>query len=417
MTDSIKFILDLSHLPKAELEHIPVERTVRVRPKAPGPIIPFAAWMTVLSPLTRTGMQVKVITDQEFTPKALVADFNIPSATVSQNAELGHSCYAAATISLDILKVLLAQYQVPRDSLNLLTVEHIQMGRVTITYLIPAPEGRHVQAIIGSIGHRFQQFFPRIKAKAGSRASAKDARYGGSIVGSKDSLTAYLHQRGWEIRAYSSPPNTIEGDINDTVHVERVAFASNVVRIELTLTAEELRKHGLQPAAAWRTAHAEGAYQRLFDEYVRNRALRLHERLRTDRPKHTDIMKLSENNRYIVQGYLNGKALADCNLLKRPSKVAAQKAKSATIRAILKLLRIDMNIPWAEHTKLGNTWMEKVIVYAGDHHPPPERVSTSFCQANLQALRDQLQAALSRVFALRNAGSRVDKDTGEVMQD
>lgn len=417
MTDSIKSILDLSRLSKAELEHIPVERTVRLKPKAPGPLIPFAAWMTIPSPLTRNGMRVKVITDKEFTPKALIADFNIPSATVGQNAELGHSCYAANTIALDILKIFLAQYRVPRDSLDLLSVEDIQIGRVTITYLIPAPEGRHAQAIIDAIGHRFQQFFPTIKAKAGARARAKNTRYGGSIVGSKDSLTAYLHQRGWEIRTYSSPANTIEGDINDLVHQERVAFARNVVRIELTLTAEELRKHGLQPAAAWRTAHAEGIYHRLFDDYVRNRALRLHERLRTDRPKRTAIMKLSENNRHIVLGYLDGKALADCKLLKRPSKVAAQKAKSAAIKAILKLLRIDMNIPWAEHAKLGNTWMEKAIVYAGDHHPPAERVPTSFCQANLPAIQEQLQVALDRLFALRNAGSRVDQDTGEVLPD
>jgi len=301
MTDSIKSILDLSRLPKAELEHIPVERTVRLKPKAPGPLIPFAAWMTIPSPLTHNGMRVKVITDEDFTPKALVADFNIPSATVGQNAELGHSCYAANTIALDILKIFLAQSRVPRDSLDLLSVEDMQTGRVTITYLIPAPEGRHAQEIIDAIGHRFQQFFPTIKAKVGARARAKDTRYGGSIVGSKDSLTAYLHQRGWEIRTYSSPANTIEGDINDPVHQGRVAFARNVVRIELTLTAEELRKHGLQPAAAWRIAHAEGIYHRLFDDYVRNQALRLHERLRTDRPKHTDIIKLSENNRHIVQ--------------------------------------------------------------------------------------------------------------------
>lgn len=417
MTDSVKSILDLSRLPKAELEHIPVERTVRLKPKAPGPLIPFAAWMTIPSPLTRNGMRVKVLTDGELTPTALVADFNIPSATVGQNAELGHSCYAANTVALDILKIFLAQYGVSRNSLGLLSVEDMQIGRVTITYLIPAPEGRHAQAIIDAIGHRFQQFFPMIKAKAGARARAKDTRYGGSIVGSKDSLTAYLHQRGWEIRTYSSPANTIEGDINDPVHQERVAFARNVVRIELTLTAEELRKHGLQPAAAWHTAHAKGVYQRLFNDYVRNRALRLDERLRTDRPKRTDIMKLSENNRHIVQGYLDGKALADCERLKRPSKVAAQKAKSAAIRAIFKLLRIDMNIPWSEHAKLGNTWMEKVIVYAGDHHPPSERVPTSFCRANLPAIQEQLQVVLDRLFVLRNAGSRVDQDTGEVLPD
>jgi hypothetical protein len=196
MTDSIKSILDLSRLPKAELEHIPVERTVRFKPKAPGSLIPFAAWMTISNPLTRNGMRVKVLTDGELTPTALVADFNIPSATVGQNAELGHSCYAANTVALDILKIFLAQHRVSRNSLDLLSVKDMQIGRVTITYLIPAPEGRHAQAIIDAIGHRFQQFFPTIQARAGARARAKDTRYGGSIVGSKDSLTAYLHQRG-----------------------------------------------------------------------------------------------------------------------------------------------------------------------------------------------------------------------------
>jgi len=76
-----------------------------------------------------------------------------------------------------------------------------------------------------------------------------------------------------------------------------------------------------------------------------------------------------------------------------------------------------MNIPWVEHAKLGNTWMEKVIVYAGDHHPPAERVPTSFCQANLPTIQEQLQVALDRLFILRNAGSRVDQDTGEVLPD
>lgn len=417
MTDSIKSILDLSRLPKAKLEHVPVERTGRFKPKKLGPLTPFDAWLTISSPLTRNGMKVKVITDDEFNPTALVAEINIPSATVGQNAELGHSCYAANAVALDLLKIFLAQHKVPRESLDLLSVDDMQAGSVTITYLIPVPEGRDAQSILGEIAHRFQHFFPMIKNKTNAQAKGKKARYGGNVVASKDSLTAYLNQRGWNICAYSSPANTIEGDKDDPIHQERVVFARNVVRIELTLTAEELRIHKLQPAAAWRMAHAEGVYQRLFDQYVRNSALRLHERLRTDKPKQSDLMKLSETNRHIVLGYLAGKELADCNLLKRPSKLASQKAKSAAARAIFKLLRIDMNIPWVEHRKLGNTWMEKIIVYAGDHHPPAERVPTSFCQANLPAIQAQLQVVLNRLLSMRDAGSRVDPDTGEVLED
>jgi hypothetical protein len=414
MTDSIKSILDLSRLPKAELEHIPVERTGRFKPKKQGSLVTFDANLIIPSPLTGNGMKVKVISDADFNPIALVADFNIPSATVGQNAELGHSCYAANTFALDVLKIFLAQHGVSRDGLAKLSIEDMQAGSVTITYLTPVAEGRDAQSILGEIGHRFQQFFPLIKPKTSAKAKSKKPPYGGNVVGSKDSLTAYLNQRGWSICAYSSPPDSIEGDNDDPIHRERVAFVRNVVRIELTLTAEELRKHQLQPVVAWRTAHADGIYRKLFDEYVRHKALRLHERLRTDKPKDTDLGKLSDTNRHIVLGYLAGKDLADCNALKRPTKLAAQKAKSAAVLAILKLLRIDIKIPWVEHRKLGNTWMEKIIVYAGDHHPPSERIATAFCQANMPAIQAQLQVELDRMLSLRSADVRVDPETGEV---
>jgi hypothetical protein len=404
MTDSIKSILDLSRLPKAGLENIPVEKTWRARPKQPGSIIPFDAWMTIVSPLTRNGMKVKVITDRDLTPTALVAEFNIPNATVGQNAELGHSVYAANTVALNLLKIFLAQHGVPHNSLEMLGVEDMKAGSVTITYLIPAPDGRTVQSIIEAIGHRFQQFFPL----------SNDARYGGSVVGSKDSLTAYAERRGWGIRVYSTPAHKIEGDENVPSHNDRVQFARRVVRIELTLTAETLRKHNLQAVSGWRLAHENGIYKTLFDEYIRNDGLRLNEKLRTDKPADSDLLKLSDTNRHVVVGYIAGKPIGDCNALKRTSKLASQKAKSAAARAILKLLRIDIDIGWVEHHKLGNTWMDKVIVYAGDHHPPAERVASSFCQENLPAIQQQLRIALDRAISLATGGGHDNSGTCSV---
>lgn len=402
MTDSIKSILTLSGLPKADLEHVPVEKTARFKPKRNSPVIPFDAWQTIASPLTGNGMKVKVMTNGDFTPVALVVECNLPNATVGQNAELGHSVYAANTVALDFLKIFLAKHGVPPASLERLTVAQMKAGSVTITYLIPVPNGRTAQSILEEIKHRFAQFFPL----------SKDERYGGSFVGSKSSLTPYLHQRGWSTRAYSTPAHKIDGDESDPVHKQRVQFAKQVVRMELTLTAEELRKHGLQEVTAWEIAHESGIYKMLFDCYIRNAGLRLHERLRTDKPKQSDVLKLNETNRYIITGYLDGKSLKDCNLLKRPSKIAAQKAHSAAVRTVLKLLRIDMNIDWVEHRKLGNTWMEKVIVYAGDHHPPQDHVSTSFCQENLPAIRKQLQDTLARQLSAVEGSGRNNVASG-----
>jgi hypothetical protein len=373
MTDSIKIKLDISHIPQEVLADIPIPHGYRQDPKRQSSIRPFPAWQSWRSPLTRKPMKIKVLVNRVFTPVALVADFNIPNATVGQNAELGHSVYAACSVALDFFKIFLAEHGTPLAYLDRLTISNIQLGKATITYLVPASENRIAQDIIETIVRRFTLFFPQ----------GADDRYGGSEVGSLGSKTAYCKRRGWAIRVYSTPADKIPCDENPQIHKERIEFAANMVRMELILTAEELRKLNLHSVAAWREGHANGIYKKLFDEYIRNMGLRLDERLRQDKPDSTDLQKLSPTNRHIVEGYLEGKQLKNCNLLKRDSKLDAQKVKSAARLKILEKLRIDIDIAWAEHRKLGSRWMDKVIVYPGDHHPPDHRISGAFCRKNL----------------------------------
>ena len=117
-----------------------------------------------------------------------------------------------------------------------------------------------------------------------------------------------------------------------------------MVRMELILTAEGLRKLNLHSVAAWREGHANGIYKKLFDESIRNKGLRLNGCLRQDKPDSTDQQKLSSANRHIVEGYLEGKQLKNCKLLKRDSKLDALKVKSAARLKILEKLRFDIDI-------------------------------------------------------------------------
>jgi hypothetical protein len=387
MTDSISVKLDISHIPQEALAGLPTPLVYRQDPKRQSSILPFPARQSWRSPLTRKPMKIKVLVNRVFTPVALVADFNIPNATVGQNAELGHSIYAACSVALDFFKIFLAEHGTPLAYLERLTISNIQLGSATITYLVPASENRPAQDIIEVIAQRFTLFFPL----------SVDYRYGGSVVGSQSSKTAYCKRRGWAIRVYSTHADKIPSDENPLIHQERIEFAANMVRMELILTAEELRKLNLHSVAAWREGHANGIYKKLFDEYIRNKGLRLDERLRQDKPDSTDLQKLSSANRHIVEGYLEGKQLKNCKHLMRESKLDAQKVKSSARLKILENLRIDIDIAWAEHRKLGSRWMDKVIVYPGDHHPPDHRVSGAFCRENLTPIKLQLRATLVRM--------------------
>jgi hypothetical protein len=401
MTDSIKIKLDLYNVPKADMRHVPVPIVLRRdRTKPTAPVVPFAAYQSWISPLTRNPMKVKVlVTPVAFDPAALVADINIPNATIGQNAELGHSVYAASTVALELFKAFLAEHRVPLESLDLLTVEHLGLGSVTITYLIPAPADHHnAQACIEAIEHRYTHFFPQsdYKNKDGKK------RYGGGGEGSKGSRTAYCIQRGWSVRVYSTPAHKIPGD-DGPVRDDRIKFAQSMIRIELTLTFEELREYGLQNVKAWQNAHADGIYKILFDTYVRQKSLRLHERLRTDRPDATDIAKLGATNRHIVEGYLAGKPMDKCELLQRPTKLATQQTRSRLRGAILKLLRLDINVEWPDHHKFW-PWLDKVIVYAGDHNPPADRAADSFCRDSHLSIIERARTAVVKAASRLTGG-------------
>lgn len=392
MTDSLKVTLDLSKVQAEQLKHIPAPHVYRVDRNKASPIIPFAAKQSWKSPLTQNKMQIKVKVNHNGVPIALNADINIPNATVGQNAELGHSVYAASSTALGLFKLFLAEHGVTREFIDLLTIKDLELQSATITYLVPKHETQTAQECIAVIERRLTQFFPL----------SDDHRYGGSSVGSKDSKTSYVKMRGWSVRIYSTPPSKIPENGNIELRKNRIDSAQNLIRIELTLTSEELTKLRLKNVSAWECAHEMGTYKILFDTYIRNKCFRLDERLRQDKPDAADLNKLSKTIRHIVEGYLQGKSLTNCIILNKSSEIANQKAFSAARLKILKQLRIDININWNDHRNLGTNWMNKIIMYPGDYHPPADHVTDSFCLGNFESITQRIKITLDETIKRKN---------------
>jgi hypothetical protein len=403
MTDSITLKLDLSKLDVAHTAQIPVNVTHRDRPRERISKVPFDAWIQWRSPLTGGGVKLKVRTAEGFTPTAIVAQLNLPNATVGQNAELGHSVYAASVVGLALLKTFLADHSVPLHQLDLLGVNDLYLDKVTITTLVPVAGPRNVQEVISHIADRFEAFFPP--------PEMGKSEHFGMRTGSLGSLTAYCSQRGWEVRVYSTPSAKIPlTSLGGDVRAARLRFAQSVLRIELSLTFESLRTENLTRPTEWEHSHATGKYADLFDRYVRRKALRLDENLRTDKPDNADTAKLKPNVRHVVLGYLSGRLLEDCAQLKRDSKLATQKTISAMRIRILKALRIDTAIPWSIHRKIGNTWMAKMIVYPGDYHPPAHRAQDCFCKASSLRIQAALQEAMVKIAGEKDTKDEIDRD-------
>ena len=195
--------------------------------------------------------------------------------------------------------------------------------------------------------------------------------------------------------------------MNEAMLDQRIALAGQLIRLEITLNSTTLKHARLNMPSDWANAHEGGVYQTLFNKYLRQETLRLDDRLRQDAPDAADLDKLSEANMHIVSGYLAGKPLKQCTLLMRDSEIARQKAYSKHRLQILEALRIDINIPWAEHRKLGSAVLSRVLVYPGDYSPPTERVPDSFCKENFPSIRSLMRKKLLDLESARGDQKRL----------
>ena len=295
-------------------------------------------------------------------PTHIDADLNIPNATIGHNLEHGTSVWAAGVAALEQQRIWMAKGGVGRAALDLLTTEDVSLRGATITYCLPCDTQVEAQTMVDAINATGKVLNPR-------RKFADSRNLTVTLPERTFTITAYIKT---ELKHCKFPDGAPVDDL-----IERALY---IVRVEVKLGLRFLKKQGLVALDSWRDAYEKGVYEAIFNATVRAK-LRLGE-LRHKAPRAEVYERLSPELGRLLRGYLKG-----YDPRKFPSVVDSQspaKRFSALRLAILKVAKIDIDIPWVEHVKLR---------YPGDYTPSDAHTPWCFCKANWPALRQKLREA------------------------
>ena len=310
-------------------------------------------------------------------PTQIDADLNIPNSTVGQNLEHGTSVWAAGVAALEQQRIWMAKGGVGRAALDLLTTEDVSFRVVTITYCLPCNTQSEAQAMVDGINETGKVLNPRWKF-ANSR-----------------NLTVNLPERTFTVTAYiktnlehcAFPDGApVEGLINQALYI---------VRVEVKLGLRFLQKHELVSLDSWRDAYEKGVYEAIFNATVR-KALRLGQ-LRHKAPREEVFQRLTPDLGRLLRGYLNGR---DPRKFQNVVDNASPAKRFSVLRLeILRVAKIDIDIPWAEHVKLRCFELDTQLRYPGDYVPSDAHTPWCFCKANWSSLYRQLRRKYASALA------------------
>lgn len=305
-------------------------------------------------------------------PVAMEAELHIPNAIVGHNLEHGTSVLAAAYAALGLIRISLAEGGLPRSELDLLSTDDISILGVTLTYLMECPTRNHAEELVNAIN------------VTGKLVKAKWEMF------ESTNMTVYLHARDYTVNFYLK---------TDLEHCKwqgnapvpgMIDQASRIVRIEAKLGLVFLRERGLTTVASWRYAYEEDLYAKLFDATVR-KSLRLGDQLRHKLPRAEVFQRLTPTESRLLHDYIQG---SDPRQFASVVKSQTPNKRFSELRlAILKVAKVDIDIPWKDHTKLRCFELEEQLRYPGDYYPSDDHAPWCFCQNNWIRLRDQIDAA------------------------
>ena len=301
--------------------------------------------------------------DLGLVPTHIDAEVHVPNSTVGHNLEHGTSVWAAGNAALEQQRIWMARSGLPQVALDLLKPEDVSLQGVTITYIIRCDSREAAEKLVEAIN--------ATRKVLSANGKAED-----SI-----NLTVKLPFRTFTIKAYIKtllkhckfPEGAPVADL--------VAETSCLVRIEVTLGLPFLKKRGLVELESWRHAYANGVYETIFNETVRE-GLRLGQ-LRHKAPRDEVINRLTPTEGMLLLGYLDH---LDPRDFCRVNSVSPTKRFSELRLAILRGAKIDIDIPWKEHVKLRCFELDPLLKYPGDYHPSAAHTPWCFCKANWRKL-------------------------------
>jgi hypothetical protein len=311
--------------------------------------------------------------------------FHAPNLLVGHNTLHGTSVYAACQAFLWVCKIWLAQAGVSRTTLDALDLEHVSINGVDITYLQEYPSFKEADAQVRLLS---------LAARVSGRSEILTDKYKGNATSDfpfkEATITAY-NKTDLSHCVFSSP------DLKEQL----TAIARRTLRIEIKLRQQELGVKYRQ-ATAWKSAYADGHYEKLFKSYVLKSIAEARLAQRVQRPMKKAIDKalssLKGDNRVWAQTVLNAYfAGDDLDELYVAGKGKAKPNNRYELREHFKeTLKIDIEIAWQDYLTLAKSKVTDAFKYTGDYHPPKELMKECFCAENWGAIQARLRVAYEK---------------------
>lgn len=395
MTDSVKLCVDLRSMPEEARREVEVfhNRTQDKRWKFVSER--YSKPIPAVSPMSGTGMELITYWDgsgDQFLQSQIVASLNLPNALTGHNCEHGTSIFAAGVAGLELFKHRMVCDGVPGAAVDMLTTHHVSLHGATITYLLCCADEKQANANV-------------LKMKAALRIL-------GYVPTGNDSTneTFYIHRNGYVVAVYHKTDFSHCIFPNEELAETLKARARRIIRIEVYMQGSFLRERSWDALESWRHAYAEGRYETIFRELVRGLFHLETVRkgvilpgviLRHKTPRKEALKYLTDTERAIVFDYLAGTSVDELPAIR--DATTPNKAKSDWKKSILKKLRIDITIPWAEHQALKHAELNHLVRYPGDYHPDAATVDHSVCQENWRVWLGRLKALCRKAIARQSA--------------
>lgn len=389
MTDSIQTTLRLDRIPALDRKFIPAHLCT-VTDLLGKKIDTYIKPSQQKSPLadTQTKWIVRCRIDR-YTPELdeipyqIDADLNIPNALTGQNLEHGTSVYAAGIAALEMQRIWMARAGIGRAVLDLLTADCVELRGVTITYLHRCDSQEDADQWVRKI------------AGTGKILNGK------CELRDSTNITVILPYRTFTIKIYNK---TILEHCKFPADAPKDDLISNgqcLVRIEVLLKAEfldsKLKGKSRKTLNSWRDAYAEGLYELIYEmTVVKKLGLGL-KPLRHRAPRPEVYSQLSQTEGDFLRWHIDGNPARE---FKSVVESGAPISRYSELRlAVLKVARVDVEIPWDQHTQLSCYELAPKFGYPGDYYPSDDRAPWSFCKENWPVLRQRLRDKYERAIA------------------
>lgn len=321
---------------------------------------------------TKTKWIVRVANDPNHPELGLVpthidAEVHVPNSTVGHNLEHGTSVWAAGNAAIEQQRIWMARSGLPQVALDLLKPEDVSLRGVTITYIIRCASRAEAEKLVEAINVTRKVLSTKGKGEDSVNLSV-------TLPFGTFSILAYIKTL---LKHCKFPEEAPVADL--------VAETSCLVRIEVTLGLPFLEKLRMVELESWRHAYANGVYESIFNDTVRKELRLGRDLLRHKAPREEVFQKLTPTEAQLLRSYLE-----NCDPRKFGSvvdSVSPTKRFSELRLEILRVTKIDIDIPWKEHVKLRCFELDTLLKYPGDYHPSAAHTPWCFCKANWRKLK------------------------------